>query len=215
MQVICLLSRKGGSGKSTLAMHWAVEAERQGIGKVVLIDMDAQGSCASWFAKREVETPILIRSEPKSLAGHLSVCESAGVDLVVIDTVPDIDTSAVVAARLSDLVVIPTRPSVLDLESIAGSVEIVTGLKRQAVIVINQAPPTSSVTEEARQAMEGYGLPICPIVIVSRLTFSRALIDGRVAQEIEPRGKAASEITQSWQWVNANYQSIPKIQPTR
>jgi len=49
MQVISLLSRKGGSGKTTLAVHWAVEAGLSSKKRVVLVDMDAQGSCSSWF----------------------------------------------------------------------------------------------------------------------------------------------------------------------
>lgn len=201
MQVISLLSRKGGSGKTTLAVHWAVEAEQKGKQRVVLLDMDVQKSCSSWFAKREAQSPLLIQSQPVSIKDHLEICRTDGVDLVVIDTSPDIDTSAVEAARVSDLVVIPTRPTVLDLEAIGGTVELVRGIGKPAVVVLNQAPPTSSVTTEARTALAAYGLLICPVALGSRIAFSRALIDGRVAKEIEASGKAAAEVSQSFHWI--------------
>lgn len=201
MRVISLLSRKGGSGKTTLAVHWAVEAEAKGKQRVVLLDLDVQKSCSSWFAKREAQTPLLIQSHPNAIKDHIEVCRTDGVDLVVIDTSPDIDTSAVYAARVSDLVVIPTRPSVLDLEAIGGTVELVRGINKPAVAVLNQAPPSSSVTSEARTALAAYGFPVCPVALGSRIAFSRALIDGRVAKEIEASGKAASEVRQSWNWI--------------
>ena len=204
MKVISLLSRKGGSGKNTLAMHWAVEAgkkKKSVTKKIVILDLDPQGSCASWYEKRESGYPFLISSSPKELPDHLALCRKEKVDLVIIDTVPDINAVAVHAARFSDLVVIPTRPSVLDLEALAGSVELVEGLKKQAVIVINQTPVRSRVEKEAREALGGYNLPVCPTAIIQRLSFSRHLIRGKTAGEAEPKSKAAIEIRKTWSWV--------------
>ena len=42
MKTLGVLARKGGAGKSTLTLHWAVEAERQGEGRVAVIDIDPQ-----------------------------------------------------------------------------------------------------------------------------------------------------------------------------
>ncbi|WP_449416106.1 AAA family ATPase [Phormidium nigroviride] len=200
MFVVSLLSRKGGSGKTTLAVHWAVVAVKCGL-SVVLADMDSQKSSASWFNKREAETPLLIQPQPSNISDHIQACRDGGINLVLIDTPPDIDTNAVYAARVSDLVVIPVRPSVLDLEAIAGTVELVRGIGKPAVFVLNQTPPRSGVTDEAKTALAAYGLPICPVALATRIAYSRALIDGRVANEIEPRGKAAIEINQSWNWI--------------
>ena len=201
MQVISLLSRKGGSGKTTLAVHWAVEAGLGGKKRVVLVDMDAQRSCSSWFGKRDAETPLLIVSAPGNIKEHIEVCRADGVDWVIIDTEPNIDTSAVHAAIVSDLVVIPARPSVLDLEAIGGTVELVQGIRKPAVVILNQAPTRSGMTDEARTALTNYGLPVCSVGIGNRIAFSRALIDGQVASEIEPHGKAAIEVRQSWRWI--------------
>ena len=201
MQIISLLTRKGGSGKSTLATHWAVEAERKKGNQSVLIDFDPQGSSSSWYNKREAETPLLIQSNPDMVKDHLEACANDGVHYVFIDTVPDISKVAVHAARVSDLVVIPVRPSVLDMEAINASVELVQGLGKKAVIVLNQAPSGSTVAEEAAAALQQYQLTICPITIVNRIAFSRSMITGQTAREIDKRGKAAKEVTDSWKWI--------------
>jgi chromosome partitioning protein len=201
MHVISLLTRKGGSGKSTLSTHWAVEAEKVKGGRAVILDFDPQGSSSSWYSKRQSETPLLIQSHPQTVKEHLAACRADGVKVVLIDTMPDINAIAVHAARVSDLVVIPVRPSVLDLEAISGSVELVQGVGKKAVIVLNQAPPGSAIAQEAAVALKQYELTICPIAIGNRIAFSRSMIDGRTAGEVEPKGKAALEIKQSWKWI--------------
>ena len=201
MKIISLLSRKGGSGKSTLTVHWGVEAQKTQGNRVVLIDTDPQGSCSSWYNKREAETTLLIQSNTKTIKDHIESCRTDGINFVIVDTVPDINNLAVHTARVSDLIVIPVRPSVLDLESISASIELASGIGKPAVIVLNQAPPGSTITSEAKTALTNYGLPICPIPIFNRLIFCRAMIDGSVASEIERKGKAAIEIRQTWQWL--------------
>ncbi|MFE4108407.1 AAA family ATPase [Almyronema epifaneia] len=201
MKTISLLTRKGGSGKSTLTTHWAVEAERTKGRRAVIFDFDPQGSCSSWYSKRQANSPLLIQSGPEAVQDHLEACKSEDVDFVLIDTVPDINAIAVHAARVSDLVVIPVRPSVLDIEAISASVELVEGVGAAAVIILNQSPAGSTIADEATQVLGQYGLTICPIYIVSRIAFSRSMIDGRTAREIEPSGKAAREIRDSWKWI--------------
>lgn len=201
MRVISLLSRKGGSGKSTLAIHYAVEAFRSGADKVALIDMDPQGSCLSWARKREQTWPTVQPAVANGLVDQVETCRRSGVDVVVIDTTPDISRSAVEAVRVANLVVIPARPSILDLEAIGGSVDLVQRLGVPSVIVLNQVPATSTVTDEAREALAGYGVGVCSTPIVQRLVYSRALIVGSSAGELEPGGKAATEIAESWKWM--------------
>lgn len=201
MLVISLLSRKGGAGKTTLAVNWAVEAEQKGKKRAVLADMDAQKSCSSWFAKRKAATPLLIPAQPANILDCIEACRNDGIDIAIIDTSPDIDISAVHAARVSDLIIIPARPSVLDLEAIGGTVELIKGVGKPAALALNQVPSHSTAAAEAETALAAYGLPICPIAIGNRIAFSRAMIDGRAAKELDPNSKAAVEIRQSWDWI--------------
>lgn len=197
MNVISLLSRKGGSGKSTLTIHFAVEAK----GQTAIIDMDPQGSTISWFKRRELSFPILIKSTPGELAQHLQVCEDSGIDNVFIDTMPDINRSALVAASLSNIIVIPTKPSILDLESIVHTVNLVHGIQKKPIIILNQVPSGSTISSEARELLKSLEVSVCPIDIKTRLVYSRALINGQTAGETGADAKASSEITDAYNWI--------------
>jgi len=114
---------------------------------------------------------------------------------------PHAEPAAYAAAAVADMVVIPTRPATFDLQAIGETVRIVESLEAKAAIVINAAPPRSTVTEEARKALKLYGLPICPTAVVQRIALSHAVIDGRGVQEFDPRGKASAEISATWKWI--------------
>ena len=66
MQTITLVTQKGGAGKTTLAASLAVAATEAGE-KVVALDLDPQGSLASWGETRTAETPAVDRVGPDKL----------------------------------------------------------------------------------------------------------------------------------------------------
>ncbi len=198
MKTISLLAQKGGTGKSTLAAHLAVEACRTGPKPVVLIDLDPQASLRRWYEKRQAEQPIMIHLGAGNLGHVLDVCRRDDVG-VIIDTAPHALEQA--AATAADLVIIPTRPGVMDIEAIDATVDIVHGVGAEGVIVINATRPRGTMTAEAREALEIYELPICPTAIVQRAALADALIDGRGVQELDAKGKAAAEIKAVWRWI--------------
>ena len=69
MKTLALLSQKGGSGKSTLAVHLAaLAAETQ---KVILMDLDPQGSAMEWGNRRGNRPPDITPAHPASLAKEI------------------------------------------------------------------------------------------------------------------------------------------------
>jgi hypothetical protein len=46
-----------------------------------------------------------------------------------------------------------------------------------------------------------YGFPVCSVPIVRKAALADVFTDGRAVVELEPEGKAASEITRSWAWI--------------
>ena len=201
MKTIAILAQKGGTGKSTLACHFAVEAERTGPKPVAMLDLDPQASIRRWYVKRASKTPILVDHAGGDITDTLRTCRRADVGLLVIDTAPHVLADAMAAATVADLVVIPTRAGILDIEAIDATVDIVRTVKANAVIVLNAVRPRGTLTNEARQALRIYELPICPTAIVNRAALADALIDGRGVQELDPRGKAADEIRRVWRWI--------------
>lgn len=213
MKTLAVLSRKGGAGKTTVALHLAVAAQAGGR-RVALVDMDPQRSAADWWRSRSAETPELVEVDHGSLAAVVKAAKADGVDLLVVDTRPSAEEDALEAATSADLGLLVVKPSILDLRAVAGTVETVKQARTPGVILINQAPPArgdveAAITQEARAALEGYGLPVLPVILHSRAAYHAALIDGRAVNELEPNGKATAETSALWRllerilWPNA------------
>jgi chromosome partitioning protein len=203
MKVLGLLARKGGSGKTTLAVHFAVMAQATRK-RVLLIDLDPQRSSGGWWRARAADTPQLVETDPENLKGILDAAREEGVDLAVIDTRPSVEADAVQVAVLADLLVIPTRPAILDLRAILGTLDIVKG-SRKAHVVLNACPAQRGVTEaaaaaDARKALKAFGATVAGPTITQRAVYAHSLVAGMVATEAEPSGKAAAEMRALWRY---------------
>ena len=193
MKTIALLSQKGGVGKTTLALHLAVGWSRIGQ-NVAVIDLDPQASAANWGDRRTARGPVVRSAHASRLPRELQAVREAGGETVVLDTAPHSDAATLGAAKVSDLVVIPCRPSILDVEALAGTLELVQTTRVPIVTVLNAVIPNIPDGDQAAVAIERLGAAVCPVRIHRRVVFSRALLQGLVAQEYEPRGKAAAEM---------------------
>jgi chromosome partitioning protein len=196
---IALLSQKGGAGKTTLTVHLAVAA-----GDALIIDTDKQKSAAGWWRERDGELPELVTAGAQSMPKALA---STKRQWVFIDTPPRHEEALRAVCALSDFILIPARPAILDLRAIADTVGLVND--KSAVIVLNSCPSNrgfgeASVVSEARQALAAYRVPVCPVVVSSRVAFSHALNGGLAVTEFEPDGKAAGEIRKLWEWLWQN-----------
>ena len=215
MKTLALLARKGGAGKTTLAVHLAVIAVQAGK-RVLLVDTDPQRSTAAWWRSREADTPELVECDASRLPDILRAAQADGVDLAVVDTRPSVEADTATIARMADLVLIPSRPSILDLRAIAATVEVVLATNRPAANVLNAvlAPrdgEESPQAAEARQALTAYGIPVAPVAVGNRVALGHALVDGRAVTEFDPTGKASAELQSLFRfvenhlWANAQH----------
>jgi chromosome partitioning protein len=208
MQVLALASQKGGSGKTTLAGHIAVEAERNGAGPVALIDTDPQGSLADWWNERRQETPLFAHTYISRIRADLEAMRGTGIKLVVFDTPPAITNTIETVIELTDLVIIPARPSPHDLRAAGATVEIVERCGKPLVFVVNAATKGARITSEAAIALSQHGT-VAPVTVHQRTDFAASMIDGRTVMDLDPASASAQEITQLWQYLasrlNRNY----------
>ena len=194
---MALVSGKGGVGKTTLALALAAAHERAG-GRAVVVDLDPQGSATVWGRLREGVPPEVIAAHPPRLARVIAAAAEGGASLAVIDTAPREAAGAAEAARLADLVLIPCRPSALDLAAIPATLAAV-GMA-DAVAVLNACPPRGHWTSEAADAVRTLGLELAPVTLGARVAHAKAFTRGRTAQETEPSSLAARELADLYRW---------------
>lgn len=200
MKTVAIISRKGGAGKTTLAIHLATAAEAAGH-SAAIFDLDPQASAAIWADRREGKPPTVVPAQAPRLSGLLAQAEKQQADLILLDTAPHDDGIAADAAAHADAILIPCRPSSLDLDAIGASVRLARSTGRPAYVIINAAPVQGSETGEAITALAAAGVSVSPIVIHQRKALSGYIQQGGSAGEVEPKGKAADEISQLFSWL--------------
>lgn len=205
MQVITIAMQKGGVGKSTIARSLAVAAVRDGL-SVLMIDMDSQQSVSQWAERREGDMPVVVFSTENELPKKLAQAKGVA-DLVIIDTPPARSTEAPAAVEVADLVLIPTTPDVEPLEQMPRTLRLCRGFSRPVFAVVNMANPTGPAeVVYTREVIEAMGAKIAPVVLHRRKAHRDASASGQTVQEVEPTGKAATEVGSLWAWVRAELQ---------
>jgi chromosome partitioning protein len=201
LKSLAFFSQKGGSGKTTIGVHIAAAACIAGE-KVLLFDLDPQGSASAWSQVRKSEHPTVKKATAGPNLSHLlDRAKAEDYSLVIFDTPPHTTAGVDIIARLADFLVIPCRPSVLDLVAIASTVNIARASGKPAAFVLNSCNPRVAETGQSRKALERHSYPTAPVEIGSRQAYSRALTSGSTVIEFEPRGKAAQEISELWRWI--------------
>lgn len=200
MKIIAIISQKGGAGKTTLAVHLATAAAAAGR-SVAIIDLDPQATAASWGDRRRADAPEVVSGQAVRIPALVKAAEDNGADFLVLDTAPNADQTASLAARAADLVLIPCRPAAFDLEAIETTLLLAKAAGKPAYVVLNAVPPRSFIGKEASAGLVGRGAQVAPIQLSHRAAFAHGVIDGRTAQEFEPNGKAAQEIEHLYRWL--------------
>ncbi|MGJ4941132.1 AAA family ATPase [Bradyrhizobium sp. HKCCYLS1011] len=206
MYTIVLATQKGGSGKSTLAMGLAVAAQEAGH-NVRVIETDRQGTLSKWQARRHQAEPIVEAVyDAKMIEQRLEALARGGVTVCIIDTASGINAATTAAIRHCDLCLIPTRPSVADIEATAPTLSVVRAWRKAFAFVLNQTPirgghrvsdATTALDNDApRDIAEVLAQPF----IMMRNDHQDALAAGLGVNEFAPDGKCAQEIRSLWRW---------------
>jgi chromosome partitioning protein len=212
MKTIAIISQKGGAGKTTIAIHLAVAAERKGM-NTALFDLDPQASASSWSDKRSKPSPAVVSAQAARLPGLLEQAAAQAADLVIIDSAPNADAASLAAARAADLILIPCRPAAFDLNAIGTTLNLAAVAGKPAYVVLNAVPPLGKVGEEARRALQAGGVEVASPVLHHLVAFAHAVNDGRTAQELDAKSKAAMEIDALFAWVRKHSNAETGLRP--
>ena len=188
LRVVTLANAKGGVGKSTLASALAVRAAEESR-RVALLDLDPQESLASWWTRRgKVKNPKLFEVDATAEAIELLVSE--GWQWVFIDTGPARIELIEPGIAVADLVLIPRRPSALDIEQAAISVELCETHGKLHAFVLNHAPAGMKLTKSSIQFLKQNGSSVIDAPITFRPAYMAAVTVGKSGPEVEKNGVA-------------------------
>lgn len=195
MKIWSIVSQKGGSGKTTLALHLAIAATAKGR-KTIVIDLDPQTSAERWAEVRDQDEPTIVAGLPEKLEAMLRAAAEQGADLAIVDTPAKVDKTALIAAKPADIILIPSRGTILDLPAIGDTVNLLKLADREhkAVIILNAMPAKAARAAEIQDAAEQYGLDVISVRMVERAVYSGSLKEGQGVTEVDAGSKAAREI---------------------
>ena len=205
MYTIVLATQKGGSGKSTLAIGLALAAI-QGGHTVRLIETDPQGTLSNWQARRLYAEPIV---EPiyvaADIAPRLQMLAQGDITLTIIDTAGGSSAATAAAIGCADLCLIPSRPSVADIEATAPTLAAVRSHDKPFAFVLNQTPIRGQrIANAIRTLGDDESRDLAGVLaqpfIVMRNDHQDALAAGLAVSEFAANGKSAEEILSLWQW---------------
>jgi chromosome partitioning protein len=195
---LALVAQKGGVGKTTVAVNLAVAAGA----KAALFDLDPQESAVIWADRRKAEAPHVEFLTERRLPEGLKAAEEQGFILAIIDTPPAAGPEAFTAAQAADLVLIPCRPSLVDLDAIRRTAQLIKSVGVTAYVLFNAAPPgATTLLEDARAIVEATGLVVAPVILRERSAYRAAWPLGKGVTEADPHSKAAGEIEMLRKWV--------------
>lgn len=202
MHTIALIAQKGGVGKTTIAIHLATAFAAAGQTTLIL-DLDPQASATEWKDHRAAELPAVLSIQPSRLAKVMEEARGIGTDILILDTAPHSESTSLEAARAADLILVPCQPTIMDLRAMRKTVDLLRLVGKPAFAILNNAPHQGTVADEAAETIaSNFQLAVAPVRFGDRVAYSRCMITGQAAQELEPGGKAALEVAQVHKWTS-------------
>ncbi len=201
MHTVSIVSQKGGAGKTTIAINLAVAASISGK-KGTIIDIDPQATASNWGDRRQTEMPQIVSAQAARLPYLLKQIEDSS--WVFIDTPPAISNTTMAAVKVADIILVPSRAAIFDLDTLNATLDLVRMGRKEAAVVLNAIPHRGSDAEEAKAVIATYGATIAPVSVGHRAAFQHSATLGLGVIEYEPNGKAAQEIRELFKWLQAS-----------
>ena len=183
MPVVAIVNQKGGTGKTTLATNLAwVLAEKA---DVLLLDADPQASAQNWVAgEGRVPETLVVKETGNGDLHRLARSMAPDYDWIIIDGPPGITKTTADAVRVADVVLIPAKPSPLDVWAASDIVAAVQARQRmakgipKAAFVITMTQPRTRLGRQIDDALNETGIPVLKARTTQRVAYPNAINDG-------------------------------------
>lgn len=192
--IVTLAHQKGGVSKSTICLNLVAYAAKEG-DKVAILDYDPQGSIRELYNTFE-ETQYF---DLLDIPSKVKPLDDLNYNLIAIDTPPYQRGLYLKIFSISDVVLIPCKPSTFDVLAIRSTIQIIEQAKEsrpklKACIVLVGCRDNSPFDKEVLAHLSSYNIPILKTTIGDRITYRRTLYN-RFAVFSENNKKARNEIT--------------------
>lgn len=199
--IIAVVNQKGGCGKTTIATNLAALFAAEG-SEVLLVDADPeQRSAMNWCADRPEHLPKIHSSSlpARNLRKDADAIRQKW-EIVIIDGGARVTEHAHAAVAAADWLIIPVKPSKIDLDATAQFLDIVQAdmAKREDLsggVLLNQVQEGTAIGKAAREQLSEWDFPVFDNSLHSYVAFSEAVWQGQSVVEYQPKGRAASDIT--------------------
>jgi chromosome partitioning protein len=199
--IIAFASSKGGVGKSTTCAAVAAKLASSGE-RVHVLDLDQSRALSRWGRKISMPCLSITAVERDAFtAVFRDLISSERPDHVLIDLPGVRETTVLKAIARSDLVVIPSQASELDLYEalrVVGDIRDVVEETGRAVpyrlLLTKVFPLRMRVTDYAYAEMARLGLPLFRTALIERSAYREMFLTGRPPTQSEPGKGAGLEI---------------------
>jgi chromosome partitioning protein len=202
-RVIAAANLKGGVGKSTLTINLATAMEATGV-HTGIIDIDAeQQAAARWKdARGGDKPPIVVSPVHTRLPQAIADLTGRGIKLIFVDCPAFARGPTERAIEVADLVLIPCRATVQDLQFVEQTVDMAAAREKPTAIVLNAVETQVRETDEARAYLEKQGIALAPTHLSKAVVYHRAITAALGATEYDPSSKAAHELLDLCKWIS-------------
>lgn len=205
---------KGGSGKSTLAsclaVHWEVSGRRS-----VIVDVDPQRSIARLAKREKALGGVRVVEDSSDNAWATANRLALEFDIVIFDTPGFRSKTTLSCIGISDLVLVPVKPSPLDLDRMVDTVkELIGAADRQRPTygcVLTQTTRDSVVAKHIRAELIEAGFPLLANEMTNRVAYPEAALWGATPTLIDRAGPAAREIAAIAAEVRGILADLPRV----
>lgn len=167
-KIILITHQKGGVGKSTLVANLALNLAKNAV--VAIVDLDHQGSLISLQGQFEN-----IQIYPATTM--ISDLKDINANFLLLDSPPYLLENTVELAKISDVIIVPTKASLLDIIAISRTLDIlISSTERNKILItLNMVKANTTLTNTVFRELKKHNLDIAKTRISDLVDFTRSI----------------------------------------